>query len=147
MVNDFRFQYSYSAYLFGPSGEPIFTDLGQYPASRLALLQPVYSFPSFRYGQGYGEFGIETRWEVKDDFNLVRGAHSLKWGFDFSHVPFADDTVAELSGHLDFHHGPGLQPRGSIHDRQPQEPGAVHRRDSRIVHLGARLAVLGLRPG
>ena len=98
MVNDFRFQYSYSAYLLGPSGEPIFTDLGQYPASRIALLQPVYSFPSFRYGQGYGELGIETRWEFKDDFNLVRGAHSLKWGFDFSHVPFADDTVTNYQG-------------------------------------------------
>ena len=98
MVNDFRFQYSYSAYLLGPSGEPIFTNLGEYPAARLALLQPVYSFPSFRYGMGYGELGVETRWELKDDFNLVRGKHSLKWGFDFSHVPFADDSVTNYQG-------------------------------------------------
>ena len=98
MVNDFRFQYAYSSYQLGPSGEPIYTDIGQFPAARLALLQPVYSFPSFSYGQGYGELGVEKRWEAKDDFNLVRSRHSLKFGFDFSHVPFADDQVTNYQG-------------------------------------------------
>jgi len=30
---------------------------------------------------------------LKDDFNYIRVAHSFKFGFDFSHIPFADDTV------------------------------------------------------
>src|ERR1043166_7023764 len=98
LVNDFRFQYAFSSYQLGPSGEPIFTDLGNFPASRLALLQTVYSFPSFRYGQGYGELGIETRWQFKDDISYVRGNHSLKFGFDFSHVSFADDPVINYQG-------------------------------------------------
>jgi hypothetical protein len=98
IVNDFRFQYAYSSYQLGPSGQPIYTNIGNFPATRLALLQPVYSFPSFRYGQGYGELGVETRWEAKDDFSLIRHNHILKWGFDYSHVPFADDTVINYQG-------------------------------------------------
>ena len=67
MVNDFRFQYAYASYPLGPSGFPIFTDIGKYPAERLAQLQTGYTFPGLRYGQGYGELGIETRWQLKDD--------------------------------------------------------------------------------
>jgi hypothetical protein len=98
LVNEFRFQYAIASYLLGPSGQPIFTSLGQYPAARLAQLQTVYSFPSFRYGQGYGELGTEKRWELKDDISYVRGKHNLKFGFDFSRIPFADDTVINYQG-------------------------------------------------
>jgi hypothetical protein len=98
IVNEFRFQYGFSSYLLGPSGQPIWTDLGQFPASRLALLQPVYSFPSFRYGQGYGELGIERRTEFKDDVTWVKHAHTLKFGFDYSYIPFADDQVTNYQG-------------------------------------------------
>jgi Carboxypeptidase regulatory-like domain/TonB dependent receptor len=98
VVNEFRFQYAYSSYQLGPSGEPIYTDIGQFPASRLAELQTVYSFPSFRYGQGYGELGVERRTEVKDDVSWVKGNHSFKFGFDYSHIPFADDTLSNYAG-------------------------------------------------
>ncbi len=102
IVNDFRFQYAYASYQLGPSGQPIFTALGQYPPERLAQLQTVYVFPSFRYGQGYGELGIETRWQFKDDVNVIRGNHNFKFGFDFSHIPFADDTVINYQGTWNF---------------------------------------------
>lgn len=102
IVNEFRFQYAYSSYQLGPSGEPIFTDLGKYPPSRLAQLQTVYVFPSFRYGQGYGELGIEKRWEAKDDINYIIGKHDIKFGFDYSHIPFADDTVINYQGTWNF---------------------------------------------
>jgi len=98
MVNDFRFQYAISSYLLGPSGQPIFTDLGKYPQQRLDELQTVYAFPSFRYGQGYGELGTEKRWEFKDDVSYLRGNHNIKFGFDFSHIPFTDDTVINFKG-------------------------------------------------
>jgi Carboxypeptidase regulatory-like domain len=98
LVNEVRFQYAIASYLLGPSGQPIFTSLGQYPASRLAQLQTVYVFPSFRYGQGYGELGTEKRWEIKDDVSYVAGKHNLKFGFDFSRIPFADDTVINYQG-------------------------------------------------
>ncbi len=98
LVNEVHFQYAYSSYELGPSGQPIFTGIGQYPAQRLAELQTVYSFPSFRYGQGYGELGVEKRWEIKDDVSYVHGNHALKFGFDFNHIPFADDTVINYQG-------------------------------------------------
>jgi outer membrane receptor protein involved in Fe transport len=98
LVNEFRFQYALASYLLGPSGQPIFTTLGQYPPERLAQLQTVYVFPSFRYGQGYGELGTEKRWEFKDDVSYIRGRHNLKFGFDYSHIPFADDTVINYQG-------------------------------------------------
>jgi Carboxypeptidase regulatory-like domain/TonB dependent receptor len=98
LVNEFHFQYALASYLLGPSGQPIFTTLGQYPASRLAQLQTVYVFPSYRYGQGYGELGTEKRWEFKDDVSYIRGNHTLKFGFDYSHIPFADDTVINYQG-------------------------------------------------
>ena len=102
LVNEFRFQYAYSSYQLGPSGEPIFNDIGQFPAARLAQLQTVYSFPSFRYGQGYGELGIERRTEFKNDLNWVKGNHSLKFGFDYSYIPFADDQVTNYAGTWSF---------------------------------------------
>ena len=101
-VNDFRFQYAYSSFLLGPSGKNIFTDLGNYSADRLALLEPVYIFPSFRYGFGYNELGIETRWQFKDDITLIKGNHAIKFGFDFSHVPFADDSTTNYKGSWTF---------------------------------------------
>jgi hypothetical protein len=102
VVNDFRFQYAYSSYQLGPSGQPIWTDLGSYPQSRLDQLQTVYSFPSFRYGQGYGDIGIEKRYEGKDDLSWIRGKHAIKFGFDYSHIPFADDTVINIKGTFTF---------------------------------------------
>jgi hypothetical protein len=102
IVNDFRFQYAYASYQLGPSGQPIFTDIGNFPPERLNLLQERYNFPSFSYGQGYGELGIETRWQFKDDVTWVKGNHAVKFGFDYSHIPFADDTVINYQGTYTF---------------------------------------------
>ena len=102
LVNDFRFQYAFSSFLLGPSGKNIFTDLGNYSDARLALLEPVYIFPSFRYGFGYNELGIERRWEFKDDVTLIKGNHAIKFGFDFSHIPFADDSTTNYKGSFTF---------------------------------------------
>lgn len=102
LVNDFRFQYAFASFLLGPSGKNIFTDLGNYSDQRLALLEPVYIFPSFRYGFGYNELGVETRWQFKDDMTLIRGNHAVKFGFDFSHIPFADDSTTNYKGSWTF---------------------------------------------
>ncbi len=102
LVNDFRFQYAYSSYQLGPSGSPIYTAIGTFPQSRLALLQTTYGFPGFSYGMGYGELGIETRWEFNDSVSIQKGHHSLKFGFDTSYIPFADDTVIGINGNWTF---------------------------------------------
>ncbi len=102
LVNDFRFQYAFASFLLGPSGKNIFADLGNYSDQRLALLEPVYIFPSFRYGFGYNELGEERRWQFKDDITLIKGNHAFKFGFDFSHIPFADDSTSNYRGSWTF---------------------------------------------
>src|SRR5260370_11808411 len=105
-----------ASYLVGPSGQPIFTSLGQYPAARLAELQTVMVLPIFRDGQGYGELGTEKRWEIKDDVSYVAGKHNLKFGFDFSRIPFADDTVINYQGTWTF---------GTDQPFNPKDPSTI----------------------
>ncbi len=111
IVNDFRFQYAYSAYLLGPAGSPVWTDIGNYATGRLAQLQTGLSFPSFSYGFTYGADGIERRTQFKDDLTIIRGAHAIKMGFDFSYVPFADDSVVNYNGTFTFGADQVLDPK------------------------------------
>jgi outer membrane receptor protein involved in Fe transport len=104
VVNEARFQYAYSSYQLGPSGVPIFTQLGQYPSDRIAQLQTQLNFPSFTYGFGYSDVGVETRWEGKDDVSIVKGKHTIKFGIDVNRVPFGDDAPAGDKGTYTFAH-------------------------------------------
>jgi outer membrane receptor protein involved in Fe transport len=104
MVNEARFQYAYSSYQLGPAGMPIFTQLGVYSAARFNQLQTQLSFPSFSYGFGYADVGVETRWQGKDDFSIVRGKHTIKFGVDANRVPFGDDAPVGYKGTFTFAH-------------------------------------------
>ncbi len=111
IVNEVRFQYAYAAYLLGPSGQPVWTDIGNYSSQRLAQLQTGLSFPSFSYGFSYGADGIEKRYEVKDDITILKGRHAFKMGFDVSRVPFADDSVVNYLGTFTFATDQVLDPK------------------------------------
>src|ERR1041385_815878 len=111
IVNEFRFQYAYSAYLLGPSGQPIWTDIGVYTPERLNQLQTILNFPSFSYGFGYASDGIEKRYQFKDDVTLVKGSHVIKFGFDTSRVPFGDDSVLNYQGTYTFGTDQVLNPK------------------------------------
>lgn len=102
IVNDVRLQYAFASYELGPSGLPIWTQIGVESPARLAQLQPVYSFPSFSYGFDYADVGIERRYEAKDDVLWQKGNHSIKFGGDFSQIPFADDAPAGYAGTFTF---------------------------------------------
>ena len=104
VVNEIRFQYAFSSYLLGPSGTPIYTQLGSYPAARLNALQTTLVFPSFSWGDDYADNGVEKRWEGKDDISIVKGSHTLKAGIDFSRVPFEDDAPNGYAGQYTFAH-------------------------------------------
>jgi hypothetical protein len=104
LVNEARFQYAFSSYLLGPSGVPVFTELGLYPPQRLSAMQTAVIFPSFRWGNNYADNGIEKRWEGKDDVSIIKGAHSLKFGADVSRVPFVDDAPNAYAGQYTFPH-------------------------------------------
>jgi len=108
MVNDARFQYAKASYLLAPSqcpqacGQNIWTQIGQYPASRFAPYVTTLSFPDFSIGSDYGDDGIESHWEVSDSFSIFHGAHNLKFGFDDSYIPFADDAPVGIKGAFSF---------------------------------------------
>jgi len=104
IVNEIRFQYAFSSYLLGPSGTPIFTQMGSYPAARLNALQTTLVFPSFSWGNDYADNGVEKRWEGKDDLSIVKGAHTIKLGIDVSRVPFEDDAPNGYAGQYTFAH-------------------------------------------
>ena len=104
IVNEVRFQYAYSSYELGPSGTPIWTQLGVYSPARLAEMQTQLNFPSFSYGFGYSDVGVETRWEGKDDVSIVKGKHSIKFGADVSRVPYGDDAPNQDKGTYTFAH-------------------------------------------
>ncbi len=104
VVNDFRFQYAYSAYLLGPPGSPIWTNPSTFatnPAATAAL-QTAYYFPSFSYGAAYQEDGIEKRYEGNDVLSIVKGSHTFRLGFDVNYVPFIDSTALNLKGTYTF---------------------------------------------
>lgn len=98
LLNDFRFQYGRSAYELGPHGSPIPTNAKKLSDSTLNELQRGYVFPSFSYGYGYAEVGVEQRYEALDTVSLEKGKHSLKAGFDVSIIPFTDVTAVNYNG-------------------------------------------------
>ncbi|HXR97898.1 MAG TPA: carboxypeptidase regulatory-like domain-containing protein [Terriglobales bacterium] len=112
IVNDFRFQYAKASYLLAPSGCPnacgqgIWTAIGQYPASRFVPYNTTLSFPDFSFGSDYGDDGIETHWEASDNFSIFKGSHNIKWGFDTSYIPFADDAPVGIKGGFSFSSDP-----------------------------------------
>ena len=103
IVNDFRFQYAYSAYLLGPPGH-IWTNvdtLATNPAAT-AQTQIAYTFPSFSYGAGYQEDGVEQRYEGNDVLSIQKGNHTLRFGYDVDYIPFIDATAFNVRGTFTF---------------------------------------------
>ncbi len=103
IVNEFRFQYAYASYQLGPPGH-VWRDANTLATSPDATsqLQLTYVFPSLSYGFGYQEDGIETRWEGNDVLSLVKGRHTLRFGYDINYVPFIDSTASNLRGTYTF---------------------------------------------
>jgi hypothetical protein len=103
IVNDFRFQYAYSSYQLGPPGH-IYTDVNTLATSPTATadLQIAYIFPSFGYGAGYEEVGVEQRYEGSDVLSIQKGAHTFKFGSDINYVPFIDSTAFNVRGTFTF---------------------------------------------
>jgi hypothetical protein len=103
MVNEARFQYAYISYELGPWNTPI-------PSKPTDLTDPNYSknislsfaFPSLSYGHNYAAVGVESRWQVNDSLSIQKGAHSLKFGFDISYVPYVDAGALNLNGTYTF---------------------------------------------
>jgi hypothetical protein len=103
LVSEFHFQYAISSYLLGPPGS-VWRDASTLASSPSATanLQIGYVFPSFSYGYGYQEDGVEKRWEGNEVLSLVKGDHTLRFGFDINYVPFIDATASNVQGTYTF---------------------------------------------
>lgn len=98
LLNDFRFQYAYASYQLGPPNAPIPTDASNFSQQVLNNLQTGYVFPGFSYGFGYGETGVERRYQLVDSVSFNHKAHTFKAGFDASYIPFQDGTASNYNG-------------------------------------------------
>jgi hypothetical protein len=105
-LNDVRFQYAYSKYQVAPPYTHGDWAPGDFTA-RLPFCSPVFSYPSIVVGGcGNAQMGPERRYQIKDDFSHLLqawgGAHQLKAGADFSHIPFEGDGTNSPLGSWSF---------------------------------------------
>jgi outer membrane receptor protein involved in Fe transport len=107
VLNDFRFQYAYSKYEVSPPNSHGSWDAGYFGPDRVGLCTPVYNYPSVIVGGcGNSQMGPEHRYQAKDDFTYqlpnLAGRHQMKWGADFSYVPFQEDNLGSPLGNWTF---------------------------------------------
>jgi len=101
-LNDLRFQYARGGYYISPSGTAIWTDVGNFSAARINRLSPTYTFPSLTYGSSFDEIGPESRWELKDTYNITRAAHDLKFGGEYNYMPYLEENTGNPLGTFNF---------------------------------------------
>jgi outer membrane receptor protein involved in Fe transport len=97
-LNDFRFQYAFSKYEVAPPNSHGSWDAGYFGPDRTDFCQTQFNYPSIQIGGcGNSQMGPEHRYEVKDDFSYqlpnFKGRHQMKTGFDFSYLPFDEDSI------------------------------------------------------
>ena len=54
---------------------------------RTSQLSRQYVFPSMTYGSSFSELGPESRWEIKDTYDILHGRHDIKFGADYNYMP------------------------------------------------------------
>jgi len=101
-LNDFRFQYAKAAYYIAPGGTTIFTTPGAFPAERMNRLSRGLTFPSLSYGSSFDELGPESRWQFKDTYAIALATHDLKWGVDYSYMPYLEENTGNILGSYSF---------------------------------------------
>jgi hypothetical protein len=101
-LNDLRVQMATAGYFIAPAGTKIFTEPGQFPPERLSRLGRVYVFPSLSYGSSFDELGPEARYQIKDTYALTFSAHDVKFGMDYSYMPYQEETPQNLPGSYTF---------------------------------------------
>jgi hypothetical protein len=101
-LNDFRFQMATAAYYIAPAGKAIWTDPDDFSQTRLDRLSRTYSFPGMVYGSSFDEIGPEERWQFKDTYAINFSDHDVKFGIDYSYMPYAESVVQGVPGTYTF---------------------------------------------
>jgi carboxypeptidase family protein len=92
MLNELRAQWSFYGYYPHPVYDTTVFDFGSYPAQRNAQFVPTYAFPSATYGWPAGLYVLQWAKEIRDDFSISTGAHTLKFGGGIRSMLSQDDV-------------------------------------------------------
>ena len=101
-LNDFRIQIATAAYYIAPAGTKMFTETGSFPPERMDRLSRGLNFPSLSYGSSFDELGPEGRFQIKDTYAIVAGSHDVKFGFDYSYMPYQEENTGNILGSYSF---------------------------------------------
>lgn len=101
-LNDFRFQLATAAYYIAPAGTRIFTRTREFPPERMNRLSRGLNFPSLSWGSSFDELGPESRWQFKDTYAITFSSHDVKFGFDFSYMPYEEENTGNVLGSYTF---------------------------------------------
>ena len=101
-LNDFRFQWASAAYYIAPAGTTIFTETGSFPPERMNRLTRGLNFPSLSWGSSFDELGPESRWQFKDTYAITLDRHDLKFGVDYSYMPYQEENTGNILGSYTF---------------------------------------------
>jgi hypothetical protein len=102
-LNEFRFQYAYAAFYGYPSGTSLFTNIGQFPATRTDRQTRAYVFPSLTYGSSYDDASPESRWEFSDTYTVNLSKHAVKFGGEYDYNTYTvDDAIGLVKGTYTF---------------------------------------------
>lgn len=97
-LNDFRFQYASAGYFISPAGTAPFKTPKAFPSERLDRHTVQLRFPSLRWGSGADEIAPESRWEFKDTYALGFARHDVKFGADYSYMPYVEEAAQNYRG-------------------------------------------------
>jgi carboxypeptidase family protein len=92
MLNEVRAQYSFYGYYPHPVYDTTVFDFGSYTQQRLAQFVPTFTFPSATYGWPAGLYVLQGAKEVRDDFSISTGAHTIKFGGGVRSMLSQDDV-------------------------------------------------------
>lgn len=92
-LNDFRFQYAHAAFYGYPGGTEPWTQVGEFPASRMNRSTRQYTFPSLSYGDNYDYISPESRWELRDTYSMNFRNHQVKMGGEYNYMPYVSESA------------------------------------------------------
>ena len=62
------------------------------------------NFPSMSYGSSFDELGPEGRYQVKDTYTIAAGGHDIKFGLDYSYMPYQEENTGNILGVVHLRH-------------------------------------------
>ena len=101
-LNDLRFHDAKGGYWIAPGGTGIWNNVGVFSAARIDRLSKEYDFPSLSYGSSFDEIGPESRWELKDTYNITRASHDIKFGGEYNYMPYLEENTGNPLGTFNF---------------------------------------------